>query len=228
MKSHMPSSIVSEVGQDSELTGVIERLRKQICAGQIKPGTRLQEIPLAAELGVSRVRVRDALLALEQRGLVEKRKNRGAIVSRLDLKRVFEILDIRVNLEGLCVRLATQNRPPESWQHWVEMFDGPMQRHADQGNFEAYLAEMEKFRADTTQAADNSILTEVLSLLRDRTRAIVDRTTTLPGRIQQGVRELQLVVAAMRRGDALEAERLRRENIGSQREFVQRYQSFIL
>ena len=213
--------------EESALAEVIEALRRRICSGQLKPGSRLQELGLAEEFGVSRPRVRDALLALQQRGLVHREKNRSAVVVKLDLKRVFEILELRENLEGLCVKLATQNRPPESWQYLVDLFDGPMARYAAEGQIEAYLAEMEKFRADLTVAANNSILEEVLTSLRDRTRTIVDRTTMLPGRIQQGLGELQLVVAAMRRGDAEAAERLRRANIRSQRAFVERYENFL-
>ncbi len=214
--------------EHSSLDAVIEALRRRICGGALKPGTRLQEFALAEEFGVSRVRIRDALLALQQRGLVDRQKNRSAVVTRLDLKGVFEILELRENLEGLCVRLATENRPPESWQYLVDLFEGPMVRYAEDGNFESYLGEVERFRSDCNVAAANSILDEMLGILRDRTRNIVDRTTMLPGRIQQGVKELQLVVAAMRRGDGAEAERLRRENIRSQRAFVQRYQHFLL
>ncbi|MBL0419300.1 GntR family transcriptional regulator [Ramlibacter sp. AW1] len=206
---------------------VIEGLRRRICSGELKPGTRLQEQSLAEDFGVSRPRVRDALLALQQRGLVQREKNRGAIVAKLDLKGVFEILQLRENLEGLCARLATENRPAESWQYLVDLFEGPMARYAEAGDIEPYLEEMEKFRSDLTVAADNKVLEEMLSMLRDRTRTIVDRTTMLPGRIQQGRQELLLVVQAMRRGDAQEAERLRRANIRSQRAFVERYKNFL-
>lgn len=218
----------ADLEERTSLEGVIEALRRRICGGELKPGTRLQEIALSEEFGVSRVRIRDALLALQQRGLIERPKNRGAVVARLDLRGVFEILELRENLEGLCVRLATQNRPPETWQYLVDLFHGPMARYAEEGDFASYLAEMERFRAELTRAADNRVLEEMLTLLRDRTRNIVDRTTMLPGRIEQGLKELQLVVAAMRRGDAHEAERLRRANIRSQRAFVQRYESFLL
>lgn len=217
-----------ETAEGASLDAVVDALRGRICSGRLKPGTQLQEAALAEEFGVSRVRIRDALLALQQRGLVDRQKNRSAVVSRLDLKGVFEILEIRENLEGLCVRLATQNKPPEHWQYLVDLFDGPMAKWAEDGDFKAYLEQMERVRADLTAAADNRILSEMLTLLRDRTRNIVDRTTMLPGRIEQGLKELQAMVAAMRRGDAAEAERLRRENIGSQRSFVQRYESFLL
>ncbi len=217
----------SEAFEELPLRDVVEALRRRICSGDLKPGSQLQEQCLAEEFGVSRPRVRDALLALQQRGLVQREKNRSAVVTKLDLRTVFEILQLRENLEGLCARLATQNRPPESWQYLVDLFNGPMVGYAEEGNIESYLEEMEKFRADLTAAADNAVLKEMLTILRDRTRTIVDRTTMLPGRIQQGLGELQLLVDAMRRGDADEAERLRRANIRSQRAFVERYKSFL-
>jgi len=222
-----PSS--DAISDDRELApeDLIADLRLRICSGELKPGTRLQEQSLAEDFGVSRPRVRDALLALQQRGLVQREKNRGAIVAKLDLKGVFDILQLRENLEGLCARLATENRPATSWQYLVDLFEGKMAQYAEAGEIESYLVEMEKFRADLTMAADNRVLEEMLTILRDRTRIIVDRTTMLPGRIQQGRQELLLVVQAMRRGDAEEAERLRRANIRSQRIFVERYKNFL-
>ena len=223
------SAVGSSDTEDApRLDQIIDTLRKRISRGQIAPGTQLQEIALALEFGVSRPRIRDALLALQQRGLVERQRNHSAVVAKLDLKRVFETLDVRENLEGLCVRLATQNRPPESWQYLVDLFHGPMERYARENDFDSYLAEIENFRVAVVEATDNSVLVEMLDALRDRTRAIVDRTTMLPGRIELGLKELQLVDDAMRRGDAVEAERLRRANIASQRDFVRRFQNYIL
>jgi DNA-binding GntR family transcriptional regulator len=222
-----PLSAVVSDDEELALQKVIEGLRRRICSGELKPGARLQERNLADDFGVSRPRVRDALLALEQRGLVQRERNRGAIVAKLDLKDVFEILQLRENLEGLCARLAAENRPAASWQYLVDLFEGEMARYAHAGDIEPYLEQMEKFRADLMVAADNRVLQEMLTILRDRTRSIVDRTTMLPGRLQQGRQELLLVAQAMRRGDAEEAERLRRANIRSQRTFVERYKNFL-
>jgi DNA-binding GntR family transcriptional regulator len=224
----LPAYDLEDSVDEPSLAHVIEQLRRQISSGRLAAGTRLQEVALAEELGVSRMRIRDALLALQQHGLVERQPNRSAVVAKLDLTRVFEILELRENLEGLCVRLATQNRPPETWQYLVDLFEGPMVKYAKEHNIDAYLAEVDAFRNTLKKAADNSILDEMLTLLRDRTQTVIDRTTMLPGRIEQGVKELQLVVAAMRRGDAADAERLRRANIRSQRDFVLRYQNFVL
>ena len=212
----------------SDLQLLVETLRKRIATGQLAPGAALQEHALADEFGVSRGRIREALLVLQQRGLVGREPNRTAVVIKLDLKRALEILDVREPLEGLCVRLATRNRRPEHWQSAVDLFHGPMERYASELDYEAYLDALEGFRATIMDAAENSVLRQTMDEIHDRSRAVIDRTTILPGRLDLGLRELQEMVNAMRRGDAVVAERLRIENVRSQREFLLRYHALIL
>jgi DNA-binding GntR family transcriptional regulator len=74
-------------------------LRSKILNGEIAPGTRLLEIPLATELGVSRGPVREALRQLEQEGLVEFFPHRGAIVVGVGESEIETIYAIRALLE---------------------------------------------------------------------------------------------------------------------------------
>ena len=79
---------------------VLLGLRTGILSGQIAPGTRLLEVPLASELGVSRGPVREALRQLEQEGLVEFFPHRGAVVVGVAEAEVETIYGIRALLEG--------------------------------------------------------------------------------------------------------------------------------
>ena len=79
---------------------VLLGLRNGILSGQIAPGTRLLEVPVAAELGVSRGPVREALRQLEQEGLVEFYPHRGAVVVGIAEVEVETIYGIRALLEG--------------------------------------------------------------------------------------------------------------------------------
>ena len=79
---------------------VLLGLRNGILAGDIAPGTRLLEVPLATELGVSRGPVREALRQLEQEGLVEFFPHRGAVVVGVAEAEVETIYGIRALLEG--------------------------------------------------------------------------------------------------------------------------------
>ncbi len=203
-------------------------LRERIARQEISPGAKLGESELSKEFGVTRAVVREALCALEQRGLIERIPNRGAVVVRLDLSQVFEIYDVREVLEGLCARRATENVPPESWQDLVEMFEGPMEEHVKRSDYDAFLAGYGLFRRRLVQAAANPVLADMLDSIYEKTQAVIRRIIILPGRAEVGLKEHRAVLAAMRRGDAEEAERLRRQNMRSAKECLKRYQSFVL
>jgi DNA-binding GntR family transcriptional regulator len=68
----------------------------------------------------------------------------------------------------------------------------------------------------------------MLDSINDKTREIMRRIIILPGRAAEGLKQHRAVLAAMRKGDAAMAEKLKRENIRSSREFLERYQGFIL
>jgi DNA-binding GntR family transcriptional regulator len=203
-------------------------LRERIAKQEVAPGSKLREQELSKEFGVPRALVRETLCALEQRGLIERIPNRGAVVVRLDLSQVFEIYDLREVLEGLCARLATQNTSPESWQDMVDMFEGPMEEYVKQGDYESFLAGYGLFRRRLIEAAANPVLAGMLDSIYEKTQAIIRRIIILPERAERGLSEHRAVLAAMRRGDAVEAERLRRENMRSAKDYLKRYQSFVL
>ena len=209
---------------------ILEALRERIASHAIPPGAKLHEAQLAQEFGVSRTRVREALTALELRGLIKRIPNRGAEVCRLDLTQVFEIYDAREALEGMCVRLATEKAPPESWQEWVDLLreGGPMEQAIEAGDVETYFATYDRMRRRIIEASENPVLAGMLDSILEKTRVIMRRVQILPGRAARGLKEHRAFVQAMRAGNAEEAERLRRENLRSAVRDLKRYQSFIL
>ncbi len=203
-------------------------LRARIAKQDIAPGSKLREQALAAQYGVPRALVRETLIALEQRGLIERIPNRGAVVVRLEMSQVFETYDVREVLEGLCARLAAQNAPPASWQDLIDLFNGPMKKYVKQGDFESFIAGYGVLRRRMIEAAANPVLAAALDSIYEKTQAIIRRIIILPGRAEQGLAEHRALLAALRRGDAAAAERLRRGNMRSAKETLQRYQSFVL
>jgi len=91
--------VFSPLRQGSVRTQVAEALRKAIYAGKLRPGDPLLEMQLAKDLRVSQTSVREALLQLEQLGLVRRFPNKGTQVTNLSSKEIRERLDIRVQLE---------------------------------------------------------------------------------------------------------------------------------
>ncbi|WP_165820034.1 GntR family transcriptional regulator [Microvirga sp. KLBC 81] len=211
-----------------ESVNLEEILRQRISEGEISPGTKLRETALAGEFGVNRARVRQALGALEQRGLIERTPNQGAVVSSLDAAKLFQIYDIFELLEGLCARLATQNAEPESWDDLVELFDKPLGEAVASGNYETLFNGIETYRCRVIEVANNPMLADFLAGIYDKTQVIIRRTLILPGRAEQSLREHRAIISAMRAGDPYEAERLKRENMRTARMFLEKYQKFVL
>lgn len=207
---------------------MVDVLRDRIASQLVPPGSKLLEQDLAEEFNAPRTVVREALSALEQRGLIERIPNRGAIVIRLDPAHVLHIYDTREVLEGLCARLATENVPPESWQDLIDLFHGPMERHAAESDFDAFITGYELFRSRLRAAAANPVLSQMLDSIYEKTQVLIRRIIILPGRAAVGLREHQAVLAAMRAGDAALAEKLRRDNMRSAKSSLMRYQKFLL
>ena len=132
---------------------LLPALRDRIASHVLPPGAKLPENDLAREFGVSRAKVRDAFGVLEQRGLIQRIPNRGAVVARLDLSKVFEIYAVREMLEGLCVRLAVERARPQSWQDLVQLFGHRMELIIRRGEFEQYIANLDRLRNRTLEAA---------------------------------------------------------------------------
>jgi DNA-binding GntR family transcriptional regulator len=81
-------------------------LREAILAGELAPGTQLREVHIAAELGVSRAPLREALRSLEEEGLVVRHPYRGAFVAEIGADTVEEIASLRIRLEPFAIELA--------------------------------------------------------------------------------------------------------------------------
>ena len=86
-------------------------LRQRILEGEFRPGTQLQELPLASSLGVSRNTMREAIRILSIEGLLRRSLHRGAAVSQLSLRDVQEIYQLRRMLELPAVLAARQPDP---------------------------------------------------------------------------------------------------------------------
>lgn len=92
---------------------VVRALRQQIFSGQMKPGEKVPESKIAEEMGISRGPVREALLVLEQEGLVETSPRRGSRVIRITIKDIREMYTLRALLEGFAVTLFMDNQTDE-------------------------------------------------------------------------------------------------------------------
>ena len=109
-----------------QVSRVVDALREQIASSELPPGTKLVELDQARDFGVSRVVIRGAFSVLEQRGLLERIKNRGAYVAKYDFDQIMQLWDIREVLTTLGYRLAARNAPDQAWDDMIERFGTAM------------------------------------------------------------------------------------------------------
>jgi DNA-binding GntR family transcriptional regulator len=109
----------------------LEAIRDRILHGDYAEGTALRQDAIAAELGVSRIPVREALRQLEAEGMVTFRPHVGAVVSSFSLDEIRELFELRAVIEADLLRRA--------FPHLTEVEVAHAERVLDQ--YEAALAE---------------------------------------------------------------------------------------
>lgn len=94
---------------------VYRALRHALVTGQIPEGTHLVETDLAAQLGVSRTPVRDALRRLQSDGFAERGPTGGLWSRGIGVDDIKDLFLVRAELEKLAARLACERAKPEQW-----------------------------------------------------------------------------------------------------------------
>ena len=187
---------------------VAQELRRRILAGHYPQGVKLQQEQIAAELGVSRSPVREALGQLEAEGLVVLTPQKGAQVSPISRAEIAELFELRLLVEPHLIALAI-----------------PEMTEADLNRATSIISEMGDIRLDGWSDA-NWRLHEVLyapagrpgmlKLLR-RTHETIGRYIRMQVMATNGRadahREHQLILDACRKRDVGKAVALLREHI---------------
>ncbi|WP_406148704.1 GntR family transcriptional regulator [Streptomyces sp. NBC_01012] len=93
---------------------IAEVLRERLLTGRLHPGTRINEVVLARELGTSRGPLREAVRQLVSEGLLVHTPNRGATVFAAEPDDVAALFELRMALEAASVRLAAERRDDKS------------------------------------------------------------------------------------------------------------------
>ena len=101
----------------------LQAIRERILSGAYAEGDPLRQDAIAAELGVSRIPVREALRQLEVEGLVTFSPHRGAVVSTFSLAEIEELFELRAQIEADLVRRAVPRMTPPDFARAEEVLD---------------------------------------------------------------------------------------------------------
>jgi DNA-binding GntR family transcriptional regulator len=175
---------------------VFERLRELIISLGLPPGSALSRTALAAQFGVSSTPIRDALMRLDEEGLVEVYPQHATVVSRIDVALAQQAQFLRQSLELEIVRslaLDHSGRLVHELTHTIAL----QQQSAKAGDFAKFMAADDDFHRQLYVGAGKS---ELWTLVKSRSGHI-DRLRRLhlpsPGKAQDIVRHHRLIVTAI-------------------------------
>jgi DNA-binding GntR family transcriptional regulator len=172
-----------------------------ILAGELPPGSRLDEQGLAARYGVSRTPVREALRQLGASGLIDLRPHRGATVAHITHAQLEELFVAMGEIEATCARLATMSMTPVERRRLRALHDrmGGFVESDDGG---AYAEANVAFHGAIYAGSHNAMIREIAVGLRRRLLPYRRAQFRAPGRLPRSYAEHDAVVRAIVTGDA--------------------------
>lgn len=186
-----------------------QALKHRLLMGDFPPGRRLGEERLAADLGVSRTPVREALPRLHSEGLVERLDEGGYGPTLVDLHLIRELYEIRFALERCAMQRPAQGGPAHDR-------DGLLALRADWADLEVPAADDdvdvdfvlldEDFHERVAAAAGNAALLVQLHKVNERIRVVRMQDFLTGERVAQTIDQHLGVLDALLAGDLVEAE----------------------
>ncbi len=194
-------------------------IRDYILKGSIKPGERLTEPRLSKMLGISRTPIREALRLLEMEGFIEIFPRRGAVVTAVTDKDVDEIFILKVKLESLAARLATENLKDKDIDDLKEL-NRKIEKFADAKNVSVLINLNSEFHNIIISKCGNSRLVKFLEALLRQFKRATAYSFTEAGRIMRVIEEHNEIINALEKRDAEMAENLMAKHIQNGWQFI--------
>lgn len=144
--------------QSTSLPGLVQReLERMILAGDLAPGSKLNEAALADMLGVSRGPIREAFRALEESGLVRLEKNRGVYVRQIPIEEADDIYELRAVLDAFVGRRVAATAGPDEVRE-LRGHVARMEKAASRNDVDGYLKANVEFHEHLVTLAGNAKL----------------------------------------------------------------------
>jgi DNA-binding FadR family transcriptional regulator len=211
---------------------VVERLEDQILEGSLNDGDKLpSEEQLAAQLGVGRRSVREALKVLETKGLVEVQKGVGTLVKRIDLDDFLDVLTrnmglyLRINkadfehvtqlrwlLEGAALDRCAALRNPE---HLGALDEAVAQQQlaCKLGNYQDYQEWHFHFHQKIVETLENPVITMIYAQVLALVREPMERSGSNPEVHVRAINGHKRMLEALKQGSATDARRVLDEHL---------------
>lgn len=197
---------------------VFASLQKAIVEGELKPGERIVETKIAADMGVSQATVREALKELEFYGLTENISYQGTYVKRLTKNELREAYDAREVLEeyavGEAARRITKSRLQET-----HTFIEKMNEAAEKGDISSFVNYDVRFHEIIICSSGNKVIEKLWNLVNVSLYTHV--TANLSGRTLDNLsRRHASIYEALENGDSEGARHVMRKHLSELRDEI--------
>ena len=178
-----------------------DSLEQRIVEGELSNGKRLDETELSGFYGVSRTPVREALQRLAESGLAEHLPRRGTFVRSPSLSQLVEMFEVMAELECMAIRLAAR-RATSNDIDALEKDNETCRAAVAANDTKKYYEINARLHGRIYQMSGNSFLANEARRLHDRLRPFRRLQLRVRGRMEESMAEHDIILAALRDGDA--------------------------
>jgi DNA-binding GntR family transcriptional regulator len=178
-----------------------DSLEQRIVEGELGNGKRLDETELSGFYGVSRTPVREALQRLAESGLAEHLPRRGTFVRAPSLSQLVEMFEVMAELECMAIRLAARRATAEDIDA-LEKDNETCRVAVAADDTKKYYEVNARLHGRIYQMSGNSFLASEARRLHDRLRPFRRLQLRVRGRMEESMAEHDIILAALRDGDA--------------------------
>jgi DNA-binding GntR family transcriptional regulator len=194
-------------------------IREVILRGVLSPGTQLRQADLAEQMNISRTPLREALMKLEQEGLIAVLPRRGFRVVELQLSDAIELYELREMLDGLAARLAS-TRAKEDVLKTLENLVRKMEKCVQDKNLRAWLEHHGAFHEEILKASGNTRLLGLIANIRLSIQRFHPLLLNTQDRLTNALHEHEAIFRAIRAQEPDRAERVARDHIAKARDLI--------
>ncbi len=182
---------------------VAELLRQRIFKNELQPGDWIDELKIAAEYGISRTPLREAIKVLAAEGLVTMKVRRGAYVTEVNAKDVSDVFHLMALLEADAAAQAAKNASDADLAD-LESLHAQLEKAAkDRAKF---FSLNEQFHFKLLSLASNRWRDQIVADLRKVMKLNRAQSLLKKGRIEQSIAEHRALMAALKKRDAKAAQ----------------------
>jgi DNA-binding GntR family transcriptional regulator len=204
---------------------IYQTIRDRILFLRYRPGEILKEKDLAAEFGVSKTPLREILSRLEFEKLVTVIPRAGIMVTQIEFQKLTDVYQIRIYIEGLVVKLAAKKFSAVHVAE-IKVIKTACQKLLKKGDPEDLIKIDLRFRDVLNRAAGNPILMENSNYLYNMTLRVwflVFKNIDWVAEVKLTINEIDKTLAALVKGDAHRAEKIRQDFVAGYVEKIKNY-----